>query len=226
MRRLRPRAGARAAGPRGDRGDRARGAHRDAPARRTPAGAGGDAGVRATAVDAGGRRARRHGPRGRASPSSFESRAEPQELAPGVDLSAYRVIQEALTNALKYAGPAQAWVTVRWQADALELEIANDGRSEPGGDGGGHGLVGPPRAGLAGRRLDRLRPQGRRRVRRRCAPAARGARDDAGPDRRRPVARPRRVPDDPRGRAGDRGGRRGCGRARPRCSPRARPART
>ncbi|HEX2303785.1 MAG TPA: histidine kinase [Gaiella sp.] len=67
---------------------------------------------------------------------------EPRELPPGVDLSAYRVIQEALTNALKYAGPAQAWVTVRWKEDELELEIANDGRSEPGGDGGGHGLAG------------------------------------------------------------------------------------
>ena len=52
------------------------------------------------------------------------------------------MIQEALTNALKYAGPAQAWVTVRWRDAELELEIANDGRSEAGGDGGGHGLVG------------------------------------------------------------------------------------
>jgi signal transduction histidine kinase len=67
----------------------------------------------------------------------------PRELPPGVDLSAYRVIQEALTNALKYAGPANAWVTVRWKERELELEIANDGRSEPGdGDSGGHGLAG------------------------------------------------------------------------------------
>jgi signal transduction histidine kinase len=67
---------------------------------------------------------------------------EPRELAPGLDLSAYRVIQEALTNALKYAGPASAWVTVRWKQGELELEIANDGLSEPGGDGVGHGLAG------------------------------------------------------------------------------------
>jgi signal transduction histidine kinase len=60
-----------------------------------------------------------------------------------VDLAAYRVIQEALTNALKYAGPARACVTVRWKRSELELEVANDGTSEPGGDGGGgHGLVG------------------------------------------------------------------------------------
>jgi signal transduction histidine kinase len=66
----------------------------------------------------------------------------PVELPPGVDLAAYRVIQEALTNALKYAGPARACVTVRWKRGELELEVANDGTSEPGGDGGGHGLVG------------------------------------------------------------------------------------
>jgi signal transduction histidine kinase len=65
------------------------------------------------------------------------------ELPPGVDLAAYRVVQEALTNALKYAGPARACVTVRWKRGELELEVTNDGTSEPGGDGGGgHGLVG------------------------------------------------------------------------------------
>ena len=75
-------------------------------------------------------------------PVDLEVEGEPQELPPGVDLSAYRVIQEALTNALKYAGPAHAWVTIRWHPGELELEIANDGRSEPGGDGEGHGLAG------------------------------------------------------------------------------------
>jgi signal transduction histidine kinase len=75
-------------------------------------------------------------------PVELAVEGEPAELPPGVDLSAYRVIQEALTNALKYAGPANAWVTVRWKDTELELEIENDGRSEPGGDGGGHGLDG------------------------------------------------------------------------------------
>jgi signal transduction histidine kinase len=75
-------------------------------------------------------------------PVDLEVEGEPQELPPGIDLSAYRVIQEALTNALKYAGPAHAWVTIRWHPGELELEIANDGRSEPGGDGEGHGLAG------------------------------------------------------------------------------------
>ena len=58
------------------------------------------------------------------------------------DLAAYRVVQEALTNALKYAGPAHAWVAVHWVEDALELEIANDGRGDGDGTGGGHGLAG------------------------------------------------------------------------------------
>ena len=64
-------------------------------------------------------------------------------LPPGVDLSAFRIIQEALTNALKYAGPARARVLVRFRDDAVELEIADDGRGALNEDnGGGHGLVG------------------------------------------------------------------------------------
>ena len=75
-------------------------------------------------------------------PVELAVEGEPRELAPGVDLAAYRVIQEALTNALKYAGPARAWVTVRWREDEIEVEIANDGSSEATGDGTGHGLIG------------------------------------------------------------------------------------
>ena len=65
-----------------------------------------------------------------------------RELAPGVDLAAYRVVQEALTNALKYAGPARAWVRVDWGADQLVLQVENDGNDGNGEAGGGHGLVG------------------------------------------------------------------------------------
>jgi signal transduction histidine kinase len=62
-------------------------------------------------------------------------------LSPGVDLSAYRIVQEGLTNALKHAKGAHADVTVRYEGDAVWLEIADDG---PGmnGDNMGHGLVG------------------------------------------------------------------------------------
>lgn len=75
-------------------------------------------------------------------PVDLEVDGEPRDLPPGVDLAAYRVVQEALTNALKYAGPAQAWVVVNWADGQLELEIANDGRGNGDGDGGGHGLTG------------------------------------------------------------------------------------
>ena len=88
-------------------------------------------------------------------PVDLAFEGEPTELAPGVDLAAYRVIQEALTNALKYAGPARAWVTVRWRDDEVEVEIANDGRSEAAGDGTGHGLVGlRERVALVGGTID------------------------------------------------------------------------
>lgn len=88
-------------------------------------------------------------------PVDLAVEGEPMELAPGVDLAAYRVIQESLTNALKYAGPARAWVAVRWGEHDLELEIANDGRSEIEGDGGGHGLVGlRERVSLVGGSID------------------------------------------------------------------------
>ncbi|HYB28230.1 MAG TPA: histidine kinase [Solirubrobacteraceae bacterium] len=67
------------------------------------------------------------------------------ELLPGLDLVAYRVVQEALTNAIKHAGPASARVVVAYGADALELTVSDTGRGDdqvPGGDGSGHGLVG------------------------------------------------------------------------------------
>ena len=67
---------------------------------------------------------------------------KPIELPPGVDLSAYRIVQEALTNALKHAGPATARVIVRYHEDDLELEIADTGLGAGAGNGDGHGLVG------------------------------------------------------------------------------------
>ena len=66
---------------------------------------------------------------------------EPKRLSPGVDLAAYRVVQEALTNALKHAGAARAQVSIRYGADALELAVTNDGNVRRNGRGG-HGLVG------------------------------------------------------------------------------------
>jgi len=66
------------------------------------------------------------------------------DLPPAVDLSAYRIIQEALTNALKHAGPARAHVHVRRDPDALVIEVVDDGVGSGPGDSSevGHGLVG------------------------------------------------------------------------------------
>ncbi len=67
---------------------------------------------------------------------------EPQDLPPGVDLSAFRIVQEALTNALTHAGPARARVVLRYLADDLEVEISDDGPGSGDGSGSGYGLVG------------------------------------------------------------------------------------
>ena len=67
----------------------------------------------------------------------------PAALPPGVDLSAYRIVQEALTNTLKHAGPTRAEVIVRYDAAAVELEICDDGKGTPASlNGSGHGLIG------------------------------------------------------------------------------------
>jgi signal transduction histidine kinase len=68
----------------------------------------------------------------------------PRRLSPGVDLTAYRVVQEALTNALKHGRGAHARVLLRYGDDALELEIADNGRGPPpdGTQTPGHGLIG------------------------------------------------------------------------------------
>jgi signal transduction histidine kinase len=60
----------------------------------------------------------------------------------GVELSAYRIVQEALTNALKHAVDAHACVQVSYGPDALRIEISDDGSGEVDDATGGHGLVG------------------------------------------------------------------------------------
>jgi signal transduction histidine kinase len=62
-------------------------------------------------------------------------------LAPGVDLSAYRIVQEALTNAIKHAGCAHLRVSIRYTDRDVQLEVADDG-SGAGDGSGGHGLIG------------------------------------------------------------------------------------
>jgi signal transduction histidine kinase len=75
-------------------------------------------------------------------PVELRIHGEPVELPAGVDLSAYRIVQEALTNALKHAGPARANVSVRYGEGELEIEVVDDGSAAGNGDGTGHGLLG------------------------------------------------------------------------------------
>jgi signal transduction histidine kinase len=81
----------------------------------------------------------------------------PAELPAGLELSAYRIVQEALTNVVRHAGPATARVAVRYAADRVEVEVADDGRDgDPAGqDHGGHGIAGMrERAALYGGTLE------------------------------------------------------------------------
>jgi signal transduction histidine kinase len=86
---------------------------------------------------------------------------ERRALPVGIELSAYRIVQEALTNALKHGGDAHATVDVRYGPDTLELEIIDDGRGAAvPAEGGGHGLVGMrERVAMYGGRLDAGRRQ-------------------------------------------------------------------
>ena len=67
---------------------------------------------------------------------------KPFPLPRGVDLSAYRIVQEGLTNALKHAHASDADVTVRYRPDELEIEVRDNGEGSSKSDGLGHGLVG------------------------------------------------------------------------------------
>ena len=75
-------------------------------------------------------------------PVRLHVEGERYPLPRALDLSAYRIVQEGLTNALKHAQAAEAEVTVRYRAEELELEVRDDGRGSADSDGLGHGLVG------------------------------------------------------------------------------------
>ncbi len=80
---------------------------------------------------------------------------EPRPLAPGLDLAAYRIVQEALTNTRKHAHASSAQVALRYTPSALEVEIIDDGTAPAAAVNGGHGLVGMrERVGLYDGTLD------------------------------------------------------------------------
>jgi signal transduction histidine kinase len=75
-------------------------------------------------------------------PVRLDVEGEPVPLPRALDLSAYRIVQEGLTNVLKHAEASQAEVVVRHSPEALQVEVRDDGHGPAHGDGLGHGLVG------------------------------------------------------------------------------------
>ena len=75
-------------------------------------------------------------------PVELRVEGESVQLPAGVDLTAYRLIQEGLTNAIKHARATRAEVLVHFTDDHVELAVSDDGSGSGSGDGGGHGLVG------------------------------------------------------------------------------------
>lgn len=79
--------------------------------------------------------------RGAGLPVDVSVEGDPIELPPGLDLAAYRILQEALTNCLKHAGSATARVVVRYGEDGIDLEVTDSGQPSDT-HSGGHGLIG------------------------------------------------------------------------------------
>ncbi len=75
-------------------------------------------------------------------PVQLHVHGEPVALPRGIDLSAYRIVQEGLTNALKHARASNADVTVRYRPDELQIEVSDNGEGSSTSNGLGHGLVG------------------------------------------------------------------------------------
>jgi signal transduction histidine kinase len=75
-------------------------------------------------------------------PARLHVDGDPFPLPRGVDLSAYRIVQEGLTNALKHAHASETDVTLRYRPDEIEIEVRDNGESVAPNDGLGHGLVG------------------------------------------------------------------------------------
>lgn len=75
-------------------------------------------------------------------PVSLSVEGEADRLPAGVDVAAYRIVQEALTNSLKYAGGAPTRAVVRISSDAVDIDVVDEGKTVAPSDGIGRGLVG------------------------------------------------------------------------------------
>lgn len=67
---------------------------------------------------------------------------EPMPLPPGVDLTAYRLVQEGLTNARKHSNASRTEVRLRYEGDAIEVEVCDNGKGAAAVNEGGQGLIG------------------------------------------------------------------------------------
>ena len=85
----------------------------------------------------------------------IRTHGEPVALPAGVDLAAYRIVQEALTNAVRHSGGDRATVDVTYAPREVAIRVVDDGIAQPVAGGGGHGLVGMrERAALYGGSLE------------------------------------------------------------------------
>jgi signal transduction histidine kinase len=73
---------------------------------------------------------------------ALEITGRPRDLAPGVELSAYRIVQEALTNVVKHAETPAGRVSIAYGEDELSIEVTDDGQGHRAVDRHGHGLIG------------------------------------------------------------------------------------
>jgi signal transduction histidine kinase len=88
-------------------------------------------------------------------PVTVHVEGELEDLPAGLDLSAYRIVQEALTNTLKHAAASRAEVGIRRTSQSVELEIVDDGMGDGTAEGSGQGLIGMrERATLVGGEVD------------------------------------------------------------------------
>jgi signal transduction histidine kinase len=95
-------------------------------------------------------------------PVELHVEGEPVQLPAGVDLTAYRIVQEGLTNATKHSKAEHTNVLIRYEDGHVEVVISDDGPGNGGGESSGHGLVGiRERVSVYGGELEAgPRPQG------------------------------------------------------------------
>ncbi len=88
-------------------------------------------------------------------PVELRVQGEPVPLSPGIDLTAYRIVQESVTNVLKHTDDARVTITLAYAPTELRINVVDDGRARPTENGVGHGLLGMrERVSLFGGRLD------------------------------------------------------------------------